>query len=159
MSVTQAHTDHPRNGSCGDILFISLARTVKYRRFCSHSSTAIRNKLLWNVFVNIVRDVFDDNEIHRRRLDAIILHDNAPVHRSKETVSISACGRQSIFIPANCPDLNSIENLFALIKIHSHKANKKLSMHEKFDFILDSHIEQATVDKLTTSMPERPSRD
>ncbi|BHF78237.1 hypothetical protein SprV_0602134900 [Sparganum proliferum] len=108
------------------------------------------------VFVNIVRDVFDYNDICRRRLDTIILHDNAPVHRRKETTaSLSACGLQSIFIPVNGPDLHPIENHFALIKRHWHKANKTLSIYEKLDFILDNHIEQATVDNLTISMPER----
>nr|VZI43222.1 unnamed protein product [Spirometra erinaceieuropaei] len=100
--------------------------------------------------------IYIHNEIYRRRLDTIILHDNAPVHRSRETTaSLSACGLQSIFSPANSPDLNPTENLFALIKRLWHKANKKLSMHEKLDFILDNHIEQATVDNLTISMPGR----
>ncbi|BHF74390.1 hypothetical protein SprV_0501747600 [Sparganum proliferum] len=84
------------------------------------------------VFVNIVRGVFDYNDIHGHRLDIIILHDNAPVHRPKETTaSPSACELRSIFISANSPDLNPIGNLFALIKRHWHEANKKSSMHEK----------------------------
>ncbi|BHF58618.1 hypothetical protein SprV_0100157100 [Sparganum proliferum] len=91
-------------------------------------------------------------------MDTVMLHDNAPVHRSKETTTtLSAIGLQSIFIPANSPDLNPIENLFGIVKRNWHKAKKTLSMQEKLDFILNNYILQSTIDNLVMSMPDRLS--
>nr|VZI25796.1 unnamed protein product [Spirometra erinaceieuropaei] len=65
-------------------------------------------------FIDIIKGVFGYNGIQRRRMDTVMLQDNAPVHRSKEaTASFSACGLRNIFIRANLPDLNLIEYFFA----------------------------------------------
>ncbi|BHF62205.1 hypothetical protein SprV_0100518600 [Sparganum proliferum] len=68
-------------------------------------------------------------------MSTINLHDNAPVHRSEETtVSLSACGRQAIFLPANSPDLSPIEPLIALTKRKWYNVKKNFSMYEELDF-------------------------
>nr|VZI24246.1 unnamed protein product [Spirometra erinaceieuropaei] len=41
------------------------------------------------VFIAIVKGAFGYNGISRRRMDTVILHDNAPVHRSRETTTTS----------------------------------------------------------------------
>nr|VZI35421.1 unnamed protein product [Spirometra erinaceieuropaei] len=110
------------------------------------------------VFIAIVKDAFGYNGMSRRRMDTVILQDNAPVHRSKETTTtLSAIGLQSIFIPANSPDLNPIENLFGIVKRNWHKAKRTLSMQEKLDFILKNYILQSIIDNLVMSMPDRLS--
>nr|VZI42774.1 unnamed protein product [Spirometra erinaceieuropaei] len=110
------------------------------------------------VFIAIVKDAFGYNDISRRRMDTVILQDNAPVHRSKETATtLSAIGLQSIFIPANSPDLNPIENLFGIVKRNWHKAKKTLSMQEKLNFILNNYILQSSIDNLVMSMSDRLS--
>ncbi|VDL96729.1 unnamed protein product [Schistocephalus solidus] len=79
------------------------------------------------------------------------------VAESKIT-SLCACGMHFIFIPANSPELYPIENLFALIKRNWHKAKKGLSMEEKLDIVLHTHIEQTTIENLASSMSDPESQ-
>nr|VZI42981.1 unnamed protein product [Spirometra erinaceieuropaei] len=110
------------------------------------------------VFIAIVKDAFGYNGISRRRMDTVILHDNASVYRSKKkTTSLYALGLQSIFIPANSPDLNPIENLFGIVKGSCHKAMNTLSIQDNLDFILNNYILQSTIDNLIMSMSDRLS--
>nr|VZH95938.1 unnamed protein product [Spirometra erinaceieuropaei] len=110
------------------------------------------------VFIATVKDAFGYNGISRRQMDTVILHDNAPVHRSIETTTtLSAIGLQTIFIPANSLDLNPIENLFEVVKRNRHKAKKTLSMQEKLDFVLKNYILQSTIDNLVMCMSDRLS--
>ncbi|BHF83064.1 Bis(5'-adenosyl)-triphosphatase enpp4 [Sparganum proliferum] len=55
------------------------------------------------VFVDIVKDAFGYNGIHRRRMDTVMLQDNAPVHRSKEIYSDS----ENLWVSAKNNGFNS----------------------------------------------------
>nr|VZI54117.1 unnamed protein product [Spirometra erinaceieuropaei] len=74
----------------------------KCRRLMVWMAIKFGERLVWSstaktinskVFIGIVKDAFGYNGIHRRRMDTVMLQDNAPIHRSIEgAASLSASG-------------------------------------------------------------------
>ena len=91
--------------------------------------------------------------------DVIFQHDNAPCHTAKKVKNyLSRAGFRVLPWPSQSPDLNPIENLWALIK-HDlyYKAPKASSLDELFEIIkgIWESFPLELIRKLVHSMPRR----
>ena len=89
--------------------------------------------------------------------DTIFQQDNAPCHTSKETKKFfEAQGIQILDWPPNSPDLNPIENIWALLK----RRIIKKQAHNKYELIQKAEeswneISQDIISNVIDSMPRR----
>lgn len=94
--------------------------------------------------------------------DSIFMHDNAPSHASKVTTEFLAkkgfSGKKLMVWPSSSPDLNPIENMWALLKKEMYKGGKQYkSKGDVWEAIQAGikNISPETVKALTNSMDQR----
>lgn len=90
--------------------------------------------------------------------DTLFQHDNAPCHKSQATMAfLNDAGIPVIEWPAYSPDLNPIENLWAIMKARIHKAahaTKEDVINEAMARWQDADI-PSICNALVASIPER----
>ena len=96
------------------------------------------------------------------KLTCTFMHDNAPAHASKYTRAYlegkGIAGNKIMTWPAQSPDLNPIENLWATIKRRVYPADKQYtSQAELWEAIKDvcAALEPHEIQNLTSSMDDR----
>lgn len=103
----------------------------------------------------------DDQTLNRRK-KLVFMQDNAPSHSARATkeylASLGFKNQNLMVWPPNSPDLNPIENLWAIIKRKVYSDGKQFSSKaELWRAIQDaaSSIDCTTIEKLTDSVNER----
>lgn len=94
--------------------------------------------------------------------NVVFMHDNAPSHASKATTAFLAkkglSGKTLMTWPPSSPDLNPIENLWALLKKELYKAGKQYRSKEEVWAAIQTEsrkISSETIRALTNSMDDR----
>lgn len=98
--------------------------------------------------------------------DAIFMHDNAPTHTTRIVRSaLSEMGIEIMDWPPHSPDLNPIENLWALLKAKIYELHPELLDMPNNDYTLEILVDAAqeawnligldTIVNLSESMPRR----
>lgn len=100
------------------------------------------------------------NRIFKR--NSIFMQDNAPSHASKYTTKFLAkkgfSGKKLMSWPSSSPDLNPIENLWALVKRELYQGGKQYSSKAELWKAIQNKtaaIKPATIKSLTGSMDKR----
>lgn len=90
------------------------------------------------------------------------MQDNAPSHASKYTTEFLArkgfSGTKMTSWPSSSPDLNPIENLWALVKRELYQGGKQYRGKDELWKAIESKtsaIQRATIKSLTSSMDKR----
>ena len=122
-------------------------------------------KLTSATYCQFLKNVLEEwlEEVPLSRLKKVVfMHDNAPCHAAKATIKcLHGLGfkDETLMVwPPNSPDINPIENLWAIIKQRVYADGKQFStLHELWTAIkLESAaIPSSLVQKLTDSMTDR----
>ena len=123
-------------------------------------------KLNANSYCEFIYDVLSDwlenLNLKRRRRIIIFIHDNAPSHAAKRTTEfLHSLGfkEDTLMVwPACSPDLNPIENLWAIVKRTLYSNGKQYSSKsELWSAILNAAkaVKPFTIEKLTNSVTDR----
>lgn len=98
----------------------------------------------------------------KRRRKIIFMHDNAPSHAAKKTTEfLHSLGFKKDTLmdwPACSPDLNPIENLWAIVKRSVYSNGKQYSSKNSLWTAIQNAakaVEPSTIQKLTNSVTER----
>ena len=121
-------------------------------------------KLTSATYRQFLKNVLEEwlEEVPLSRLKVVFMHDNPPCHAAKATIKcLHGLGFKDEMLmvwPPNSPDINPIENLWAIIKQRVYADGKQFSaLHELWTAIkLESAaIPRSLVQKLTDSMTDR----
>ena len=92
----------------------------------------------------------------------IFMHDNAPSHAAKATTqflhSLGFVNETLMVWPPNSPDLNPIENLWSIIKLHVYANGKQYSSKDDLWMVIKESaatIPKSIIEKLTDSVKDR----
>ena len=90
------------------------------------------------------------------------MHDNAPSHAAKATTqflhSLGFVNETLMVWPPNSPDLNPIENLWSIIKLHVYANGKQYSSKDDLWMVIKESaatIPKSIIEKLTDSVKDR----
>ena len=130
-----SYTEHFTSEKRKINVFAGIGFYGKTDLFCFNGSFTVE------IFKQIIESLYRDSNLFKEKKKLQIVWDNSMIHHAKITQEILRKKHlKSLFLPAYSPDLNPIENVWAVMKqdIYKNKFKSVEELIEKLEEVWDS---------------------